>query len=186
VGERVRLSWAGGEVLAHSAVLAVNAHAGPLVPALAPRLQPVGLEALAAATTPRRVRGLWIAGADALAVRQLADGTVIAARRAGGEPGFLETPTAGGQAGLEEQLQRCFPALGRLAVVQRWAGTDAVTADGLPWVRSVPGVPGAAYACGFNGGGLSLGFALGRRLARWAGDREERHLALFQPVPAAV
>jgi len=53
-------------------------------------------------------------------------------------------------------------------------------------VRSVPGVPAAAYACGFNGGGLSLGFALGRRLARWVGDADERHLTVFQPAAAVT
>jgi glycine/D-amino acid oxidase-like deaminating enzyme len=177
-GERVRLSWAGGEVLARSVVLAVNAHSGPLVPALAARLQPVGLQAFAAAATPRRLHGLWVVGADALSARQLPDGTA--------EPGFLELPTAAGQVALEEAMHRTFPALGRPAVVRRWAGTEAITSDGLPWVRSVPGVPAAAYACGFNGAGLSLGFALGRRLARWAGDRDESHLNVFQPVPAVV
>ena len=67
-------------------------------------------------------------------------------------------------------------------MLHRWAGTMVRTADGLPWVRSGPGVPAAAYACGFNGGGLSLAFALGRRLARWAGDGDEAHLTAFQPA----
>jgi glycine/D-amino acid oxidase-like deaminating enzyme len=118
------------------------------------------------------------------ALRQLADGTTIAAVAAEGEVagGFLEAPTASGQASLEATLHDLFPSAPRARVLHRWAGTMVRTSDGLPWVRSVPGVPAAAYACGFNGGGLSLGFALGRRLARWAGDGDERHLTVFQPA----
>lgn len=187
-GEAVRLAWPGGEIVARTVVVALNAHAGPLVPALAPRLQPRGVQALATAPVPGRLPGLWIVGEEALSLRQLGDGALIAASRGGdsAEPGFLELPTAGAQARLEARLEELFPGLARRPVLHRWAGTIATTPDGLPWMRTVPGVPAAAYACGFNGGGLALGFALGRRLARWAADRDERHLAVFQPVAAAT
>jgi gamma-glutamylputrescine oxidase len=187
-GDRVRLTWAGGEVLARTVVLAANAHIGALVPALAHRLRPLGVQALATSPVPGRLTGLWVVGEDAFSLRQLADGTLIAASRGreATEPGFLELPTAAAQAGLEAKLADLFPGLARRPVVHRWAGTIAATTDGLPWMRSVPGIPGAAYACGFNGSGLSLGFALGRRLARWAADRDERHLTVFQPVPATA
>jgi glycine/D-amino acid oxidase-like deaminating enzyme len=187
-GERVRVVWSGGEVIARTLVLAVNAQSGPLVAALAPRLRPFGVQALATAPAPPRLRGLWVVGGNAFSLRQLADGTVVAASRAGegAEPGFLELPTAAAQARLEGELDALFPGLARGPVRHRWAGTIAATDDGLPWLRTVPGVPAAAYACGFNGGGLSLGFALGRRLARWAADRDERHLTVFQAVAATA
>jgi glycine/D-amino acid oxidase-like deaminating enzyme len=123
-----------------------------------------------------------------VSLRQLDDGTLLMAGAApsGAGKGFLEAPTGAGQARLEALLQELFPAADRRRVLHRWAGTLARTADGLPWMRTVPDVPAAAYACGFNGGGLSLGFAVGRRLARWAGDRDERHLAVFQPAAAAA
>jgi gamma-glutamylputrescine oxidase len=187
-GERARVSWAGGELVARSVVLAVNAHMAPLVPALASRLQLSGVEVLATAPAPPRLAGLWLVAPYGFAIRQLADGTLLAAAGGRGnvEGGFLEAPTAAGQGALEVQMQELFPAAHRAPVMHRWAGTIVRTADGLPWMRSVPGVPAAAYACGFNGGGLSLGFALGRRLARWAGDGDERHLAVFQAAASAV
>jgi glycine/D-amino acid oxidase-like deaminating enzyme len=189
-GDRARLTWPGGELLARAVVLAVNAHIGPLVPALAARLQPMGVQALATAPVPRSLSGVWGVATHGFYLRQLDDGTLMAA--SGGsaaEGGFVEAPTAAGQARLEATLGELFPQLERPPVLHRWAGTIGVTADGLPWMRSVPGVSAAAYACGFNGGGMSLGFALGRRLARWVGDGDERHLAAFQagvPAPASA
>ncbi|HEV8632103.1 MAG TPA: FAD-binding oxidoreductase, partial [Thermoanaerobaculia bacterium] len=188
-GEGVRVSWAGGEMVARAVVLALDAHVAPLVPALASRLQPVGVEALATAPASRRIHGLWVVGPQGFSLRQLADGTLLATSGSGDADGggFLETPTAAGQARLEAALQELFPSAERLPVLHRWAGTIARTSDGLPWVRSVPGVPAAAYACGFNGGGMSLGFALGRRLAGWLATQDEAELALFRaaaPAPA--
>ncbi len=186
-GERARLLFAGGELTAQAVVLAVNAHVGPLVPALAGRLQPMGVQALATAPAPRRLTGVWSVSGQGFHLRQLEDGALLAASGdAATEGGFLEAPTAEGQARLEASLHELFPLAARPPVQHRWAGTIALTGDGLPWVRSVPGVPAAAYACGFNGSGLSLGFALGRRLARWLGDRDERHLALFQASAATA
>ena len=50
-------------------------------------------------------------------------------------------------------------------MLHRWGGIMAFTDDGLPRTGGVPGVPGATYAAGFNGHGMSLGFAMGRALA---------------------
>jgi glycine/D-amino acid oxidase-like deaminating enzyme len=41
----------------------------------------------------------------------------------------------------------------------------AFTADNLPAVGAVPGLPGAVFAAGFSGHGMALGFAAGRHLA---------------------
>jgi gamma-glutamylputrescine oxidase len=190
-GDRVRVVWAGGEVLARNVVLAVNAHSGPLLPAVGARLRPVSVQGLATAPVSAPLSGLWVVSPQGFLLRQLADGTRLAALGVGAasgsqEGGFLELPTAEGQARLESTLHELFPRDGTVAVQQRWAGTIAMTADGLPWMRSVEGIPGAAYACGFNGGGLSLGFALGRRLARWATDGQEAHLKFFAPAAAGV
>ena len=194
MGERVRLAWEGGEVVARAAVLAASAHSAPLVPALAARLRAVGMQALAAAAAPRRLNGVWIvdqegaAGREAISVRQLADGTVIAAAHPGpgAQAGYLDLPTAAGQAELEGALQGLFPAFGRLAVRQRWAGTVAQTVDGLPAAGVAPGVPAAAYACASDATGPAVAFVLGRRLARWAADRDPRHLALFEAAGATA
>jgi glycine/D-amino acid oxidase-like deaminating enzyme len=186
-GERARLTWAGGELLARAVVVAVDSHVGPLVPAVAGKLRLMGVEAMASAVSPR-LAGLWVVQPHGLSLRQLADGTLVAAITAESEVagGFLDAPTAAGQARLEATVGDLFSAVSRPPVLHRWAGTMVRTVDGLPWVRSVPEVAAAAYACGFNGGGLSLAFALGRRLARWLGDREERHLAVFQAAASSV
>ena len=69
---------------------------------------------------------------------------------------------------MERFLADAFPHLAGRPVVRRWAGIMAFTADGLPAIGSVPDVPGALYAAGFNGHGMSLGFITGRHLARRA------------------
>ena len=194
VGERVRLAWEGGQVTARAALLAAAAHSAPLVPALAARLRAVGMQALAGAATPRRLPGSWIvdregtSGREAVSLRQLADGTILAAAHpgVGAQPGYLDLPTAAGQADLEGAVKGLFPALGAVAVRQRWAGTVAQTADGLPAAAVVPGVEAAAYACTSDATGPSVSFVLGRRLARWAVDRDPRHLALFERAAASA
>ena len=194
MGERVRLAWEAGEVVARSVVLAASAHSASLVPGLSARLRAVGMQALAAAATPRRLPGAWIvdqegaSGREAVSLRQLADGTVIAAAHpgTGAQAGYLDLPTAAGQADLEGAVNRLFPALGRLAVRQRWAGTVAQTVDGLPVAGVAPSVPGAAYACASDATGPAVAFVLGRRLARWTADRDPAHLALFVAAGASA
>jgi gamma-glutamylputrescine oxidase len=79
--------------------------------------------------------------------------------------GYLEAPTATVQGALERFRAAAFPRFAHLPVVRRWAGTMAVTADGLPRLGALAGIPGAFFAAGLNGHGMSLGFALGRHLA---------------------
>jgi gamma-glutamylputrescine oxidase len=182
-GDRVLLVWNGGRALARRAVLAVDGAVGPLVPSLATKVHSVVLQALATAPGPRLLEGAWLVAPDGLWLRQLADGTVLAAggteEGARGERGFLELPTASGQSRLEEIVAALFPRIGTLAPHHRWAGAIARSSDGLPWLRTVPDIGNAAYASGLDGHGLSLGFALGRRLAAWM-DGDEEALRSFQ------
>ncbi len=105
-------------------------------------------------------------------MRQLADGTVVAAgarqARRRRRSGYLESPTAEVQGALDAFLAATFPGLAASPVRSRWAGIEAFTDDGLPRIGEVPGVPGVLYAAGLNGHGLCLGFLLGRHLARRA------------------
>ena len=77
---------------------------------------------------------------------------------------------------LEEFLRETFPTFSERPILQRWAGIMAFTEDHLPLVGEVPDVPGAYYAAGFSGHGLSLGFVTGRHLARRALGLEEGEL----------
>ena len=63
---------------------------------------------------------------------------------------------------LEAYLRRRFPDVDA-PVERRWAGIMGFSADGLPLVGKIPGLPRAGYAVGFNGHGLALGAGTAER-----------------------
>ena len=80
-----------------------------------------------------------------------------------------------------------FPPAGGLDVAKAWAGLEAFTADGLPLLGAVPGLPNVLLALGFCGHGFALaplvgdilaGLALGREAhpELWRGLRADRFL----------
>ncbi|HZF08136.1 MAG TPA: FAD-binding oxidoreductase [Thermoanaerobaculia bacterium] len=170
VGERVRLVSDAGHLLARRVVLALNAYVAELVPGLAAEIRPVRAQMLATAPGPRPLPGVWYVNEGYEYLRQLPDGTLLlggcrwAARDT--EVGTLETPTGTVQGALERFLAESFPQFADRPICHRWAGTMALTADGLPRIGTVPEIPAALYAAGMNGHGMSLGFATGRYLAR--------------------
>lgn len=169
-GDRIRLVTLAGDVLARRVVVAVNAYAPSLLPFLARTIRPVRGQALATAPGARHLEGVWYVNDGFEYLRQIPDGTlVLGGRRQAAERmevGYVECPTATVQGALEEFLEETFPAFAERPVMDRWAGIMAYTADGFPLVGQVPDLPGAFYAAGFSGHGLSLGFAVGRHLAR--------------------
>ncbi len=171
-GERVEIVADGGRVVAERVVVALNAYASTLLPHLAREIRPVRAQMLALAPGERRMRGVWYLNQGFEYVRQLGDGTVLAGgcreTATATEVGFLECPTAGVQGALESFLREVYPELADRPIARRWAGTMAFTPDGLPRIGEAPELPGVIYAAGFNGHGLSLGFATGRYLARRA------------------
>lgn len=184
-GGRVRLVTDGGHFLAERVVLALNAYASQLLPHLLGEIRPVRGQILTTAPGPRDLQGVWYVNDGYEYLRQLRDGTFLlggcrwVARDT--EVGYEEAPTARVQGALDAFLRDAFPCFADRPVLHRWAGTMAFTADGLPRTGEVPGVPGAVYAAGMNGHGMSLGFATGRWLAgRVVGEGSEN---LF---PAAV
>jgi gamma-glutamylputrescine oxidase len=177
-GDRVRVVTDGGHLLAERVVLALNAYAPALIPQLHGAIRPIRGQMLATAPGSRDLQGVWYVNDGYEYFRQLADGTLVlgGCRRLARdtEVGFEETPTAKVQGALEGFLREAFPGLACRPVRHRWAGIMAFTADGLPKSGEVPGVPGAIYAAGFNGHGMSLGFATGKWLAgRVAGEGPE-------------
>ena len=182
---RVLVSAAGGEVLAERVLVAVNALAGELLPHLAAEVTPVRGQMFATEPGERPLTGVWYINDGHEYLRQLADGTVVlgGARQtaAGEEKGHVESPTAKVQGALQTFLADAFPHLDGRPVRHRWAGTMAFTPDGLPRFGDVPDVPGASYAVGFNGHGMSLGFVTGRHQARRLLGEE---VGDFLPAPA--
>jgi len=169
---RVRVIAAGGEWLAPRAVVATNGYAPELLPHLAPQIVPVRAQMLATGPGERRLRGVWYLDAGDRYLRQLADGTVLLGggrRRAeAAEVGYLEAPTGRVQGDLDAFLRATFPRLADQPVRLRWAGTMALTRDGVPRLGEAPGLPGVWFAAGLNGHGMSIGFLTGRWLARRA------------------
>lgn len=168
-GGRVRLITDGGHILAERVVLCLNAFAPSLLPHLVGEILPVRGQMFATVPGVRDLSGVWYVNDGYEYLRQLPDGTLVlggcrwAARET--EVGFEETPTAKVQGALEAFLREAFPRFVDRAIRHRWAGIMAFTSDGLPRTGEVPGIPGAVYAAGFNGHGMSLGFATGRWLA---------------------
>lgn len=168
-GNRVRLTSDAGTWIAGRAVLALSSYVTQLLPQLGAEVRPVRAQMLATAPGPRTLRGVWYVNDGYEYFRQLPDGTFLlggcrwTARDS--EVGYLEAPTGRVQAALEQFLREALPQFAGRPIVQRWAGTMALTPDGLPRRGTVPGVPGALYVTGCNGHGMSTGFITGRDLA---------------------
>jgi len=168
-GDRIRLVTDGGHLLAERVVLALNAYAPQLLPHLQGEIRPIRGQIFTTAPGPRDLQGVWYVNDGYEYLRQLRDGTFLlggcrwVARDT--EVGYEEAPTARVQGALDTFLRDAFPRFADRPIRHRWAGIMAFTPDGLPRTGEVPGIPQAIYAAGFNGHGMSLGFATGRWLA---------------------
>jgi len=170
-GDRVRVRWEEGEVVAPIVIVAVNAYTQTLLPSVR-GIHPVRGQILSAKRGERILEGIWFVDRGQGYVRQLADGTVVAGgqRKVAEETevGFQELPTATVQGAIEDMLRELFPRLANRPVHRRWAGTMAFTSDGLPRMEPLPHLPGAWLLAGFNGHGISLGFGAARHTVRCA------------------
>ena len=86
---------------------------------------------------------------------------------------------------LERRAQAMFPQLKGIAWEFRWAGTFALTLDGLPHVH-VP-EDGLYIGLGYNGRGVAMASQMGRLLAELAiGQEPERSpvpVSAIRPIP---
>ena len=85
-----------------------------------------------------------------LAVSQTADGHFLL-----GEAGVITDDlgthsTAAGQAAIAREVTRFLPSVARLRVLRGWAAPVAFTADGLPFLGPVDGLPGLILATAFK------------------------------------
>ena len=139
-GERVLLTWSGGRVIARCVVLAVNAAVGPLVPGLAQKVEAMALQGLAMAPGERWLEGVWSTAPEGVTLRQLADGTVLAA--GGAEPAM------GDRTGLSRDPDRLAAGGARAAnagdLSRGSAPVPCSTAGPEPSLRPPTGCPGCA------------------------------------------
>ncbi|MGE0239606.1 MAG: NAD(P)/FAD-dependent oxidoreductase [Parvibaculaceae bacterium] len=185
-GGRHVLVTAQGRVRADRVLLATNAYTDDLMPGLRQSILPVStvqiasepLEpALASAILPQghhasdTHRSLYYFRKDA------ANRFLI-----GGRGAYSAATLAGAYAELERIAARIYPPLRGVKWPYRWGGMVAVTEDHLPHFTEP--APGVLAAIGFNGRGVALSVALGRRVAQKLADVQDD--ALPFPVTAGA
>ena len=179
----VRLVSEAGVLEAPRAVLCLNAFLPRLVPELAGYVRPVRAQMLATAPVAPFLDRPVYSHEGYFYVRQRPDGRVLlgGARNLheADEVGYDDATTEALQSDLEAYLHRHFPASGAPVVERRWSGTMGFSPDGRPVVGNVPGVPGAVFACGFTGHGLSYGVRFGLLLAHLALGQDDEARDLF-------
>ena len=202
-GQPVRVrttSEAGdGEVIAHSAVVALNAWAAAW-PSYGRRLVTWSSYIVLTEPIPDRLADFGWTGGEGLAdgrftlhyLRTTPDGR-IALGGGGGRAGFggrirpAFTDDAASVGRAAAGLRRLFPALRDIRIEDAWGGPIDITADHLPMFASVPGRP-VHFAHGYSGNGVAPSVVGGRILAALAVDRRTDPalaLPIHGPLPRA-
>ena len=176
---------AGYRVRARALVLANNAHAPRLCPALAPLIAPRRGQMLVTAPIKREVAArptyahwgyqYW---------RQAPDGRLLI----GGwrdldpdaETGFEDLPTAKIQDGIERGVRELVPE--GVAIERRWAGTMGFARDGRPLVGWLDAEHHLAIAAGYTGHGIGMAAACTLDLAQLLSFRPAPGIATFDPA----
>lgn len=79
---------------------------------------------------------------------------------------------------LARRFRRWFPRI-KLEIAYTWAGTFAVTPDGLPYIGSHPAVPHTFFALGYGGNGITYSLTAARILRDQLLGRHNPHARLF-------
>ncbi|HTM58643.1 MAG TPA: FAD-dependent oxidoreductase [Candidatus Udaeobacter sp.] len=166
-------------------VLATNAYAPSLCPALAPLIAPRRGQMLMTAPVPRSVSAYptyshwgyryW---------RQTPDGRVLIGGwrdvDPDGETGFDDLPTPRIQRGIEEGLAELVPE--GVEIERRWAGTMGFARDGRPLVGWLDAEHHLAIAAGYTGHGMSMAPACTLDLTQLLSFRPAPGIATYDPA----
>ncbi len=162
-----------GEVRAPTAIIAAGPHTPHLLPPLGGAIAPVRAQMLATGPGPRVLDTLVYANHGYDYVRQLPDGRLLAGgsrdHAAAEEVGFEDRVTATVQDAIAAFVRRHFPDVAA-PVAGRWSGVMEFTADLLPLVGAVPGMPGVYVCAGFSGHGLAFALEAAARVVACALD----------------
>jgi glycine/D-amino acid oxidase-like deaminating enzyme len=183
------LETPAGRVLAGEAVVAVNAAATGWRP-LAGRLTNFGSSVVLTEPVPELLAEIgWTGGEGIFDARMFlhyfrttADGRVLMGSGSGpiGFAGRLDGRfecDRGAVARAERGLRRLLPGLADARIERAWGGPIDVSADGFPWVGTVPGRR-VHYAAGFHGNGVGPSWLCGQALASLALGRDDEWAAL--------
>lgn len=164
---------AAGEVRAPLVIVAAGPHTPHLLPPLAGTIAPVRAQMLATGPGPRVLDTLVYANYGYDYMRQLPDGRFLAGgsrdHAVAEEVGFEDRVTAPVQEAIAAFMRRHFPDIGA-PVAARWSGVMEFTADLLPLVGPVPGMPGVYVCAGFSGHGLAFALEAAARVVACALD----------------
>jgi len=168
----------GGLARARTLVIATNAYAPQLCPALAPLIAPRRGQMLVTEPLSRRVATCpTYAQWGYQYWRQLADGRLMIGGwrdlDLDGEVGFETEPNEKIQGGIEQGLRELVPE--GASVTARWAGTMGFARDGRPLIGWLDAEHHLAIAAGFTGHGLGMAAACSLDLCQ---------LLTFRPAPA--
>jgi len=174
-----------GEVRARTVVIATNAHAPLLVPALTPLIAPRRGQMLATAplereVAPRPTYAHW----GYHYWRQLPDSRLVM----GGwrdidpdaEAGFADQTTGPIQRAIEDGLRQLVPE--GAVIESRWAGIMGFARDGRPLVGWLDPEHHVAICAGYTGHGLGLAAACTQDLAALLAWKEAPGIATFDPT----
>lgn len=166
-----------GRLTTGAVLIATNGYTGPVVPALARRVVPVGSYLIA--TAPLK---------PALADRLVPRGRILSDTKHllyyfrlspdrrlvfGGRAAFGPTPMRRAARWLARGMVEVFPELAGTPIEYAWGGRIAFTRDRLPHAGVLDGVH---YALGYCGHGVAL--------ATWLGTRMGEAIAGAGPMPA--
>jgi len=175
---RYRVLTTRGVVEAGEVLVATNACADELVPALRRRVLPIGSfiiateplgDDLARSCIPRR-RMVYDAKNFLFYWRLSPDGRMVF----GGRTSLAPTTPAEAREVLYHEMLGVHPQLEGVRLAHAWGGKVAITLDRLPHCGRMP-LPGGgdvAYATGCNGTGVALATWFGARAAAWLTGEE--------------
>jgi glycine/D-amino acid oxidase-like deaminating enzyme len=180
-----RVETAGGCIRARRVLLATNAMAGRLAPALARSIVPVTVFQFTSEVLPEELRRhILPAGAPVtdtrrhtFALRWSPDGRLMT----GGMVAPAPDRTLAAMRRFARRLERHVPGLTGIRAAHIWSGQIAVTLDALP--RMIELAPGLHGAIGCNGRGIALTTVLGRELAAWYTGNADFVLPISPPRP---
>ena len=173
-----------GEVIAHSAVIALNAWAAAW-PSFGRRLVTWSSYIVLTEPIPHRLADLGWTGGEGVSdgrfslhyLRTTPDGR-IALGGGGGRAGFggrigpVFTDDLGSVHRAVAGLRRLFPSLRDVRIEDAWGGPIDITADHLPMFASVPGRP-IHFGHGYSGNGVAPSVVGGQVLAALAAERRD-------------
>ena len=179
----------GFRVVAPSVVLATNGYTGNLIPGLKPSLVPGTSVQVATEPLAEDLRETILPGglpvSDTRRILQYMRFDSAGRFLMGGRGSFRPGEPARYYRTLRRLAEAKFPQLKGIAWQHRWAGTIALTADGLPHLH----IPEERLyiALGYNGRGVAMASQMGRLLGELAidGEREGSPFPItdIRPIP---